>query len=75
MAIARLSGGPLDGQIIPLDAGVTDTLIMPYGEGQLIYRRQGDDQNTGAHDGPTEARFLYIEATEDIDPDPDGRDE
>jgi len=75
MAIARLSGGPLDGQIIPLEPGVTDTLIMPYGEGQLIYRRQGDERNTGAHDGPTEARFLYIEATEDIDPDPDGRDE
>lgn len=75
MAIARLSGGPLDGQILPLDAGVTDTLIMPYGEGQLIYRRQDDTPTAAAHDGPAAARFVYIEATEDIDPDPDGRDE
>jgi len=75
MAIARLSGGPLDGQIIPLEPGVTDSLIVPYGEGQLIYRRRGEDGHTGAHDGPTEAHFIYVEATEDIDPDPDGRDE
>ncbi|WP_029145153.1 hypothetical protein [Microbacterium luticocti] len=75
MAIARLSGGPLDGQLIPLEPGVTDSLIMPYGEGQLIYHRAGRDVNTGDHDGPTEARFVYVEATEDINPDPDGRDE
>jgi len=75
MAIARLAGGPLDGQIIPLEPGVTDSLIVPYGEGQLIYRRAGADENTGPHDGPTEARFVYDEATEDINPDPDGRDE
>jgi hypothetical protein len=74
MAIARLSGGPLDGQIIPLEPGVTDALILPYGEGQLIYHRH-EDENTGEHDGPTEAHFVYTEATEDIDPDPDGRDE
>jgi hypothetical protein len=75
MAIARLSGGPLDGQIIPLDPGVTDSLIVPYGEGQLIYRRQVGDANAAPHDGPTEAHFVYAEATEDINPDPDGRDE
>ncbi|MDL9981386.1 response regulator [Microbacterium candidum] len=75
MAIARLSGGPLDGQIIPLEPGVSDSLIVPYGEGQLIYRRAGSDANTGDHDGPTEARFVFDEATEDINPDPDGRDE
>ncbi len=74
MAIARLSGGPLDGQILPLEPGVDDALIVPYGEGQLIYRRQGEVVHTGEGDGPTEARFVYIEATEDIDPNPDGRD-
>lgn len=73
MAIARLHGGPLDGQVIPLDPTVTDSYIVPYGEGQLVYRREGA-QESGAHDGPTEARFVYIEATEDIDPNHDGRD-
>lgn len=75
MAIARLSGGPLDGQVVPLDAVVDDAYIVPYGEGQLVYRREGADIHTGEADGPTEARFVYVEATEDIDPDPDGRDE
>lgn len=74
MAIARLHGGPLDGQIIPLEPTVTDSYIAPYGEGQLVYRRDGDETPAG-DDGPTEARFVYLEATEDIDPDPDGRDE
>ncbi len=75
MAIARLRGGPLDGQIIPLDPAVTDSYIVPYGEGQLVYRRQGADAHTGDSDGPTETLFVYIEATEDIDPDHDGRDD
>lgn len=75
MAIARLSGGPLDGQILPLDPAVDDALIVPYGEGQLVYHRKGTDANTGSHDGPTEALFVYIEATEDIDPNHDGRDD
>ena len=75
MAIARLSGGPLDGQILPLDPAVDDALIVPYGEGQLVYHRQGGDSHTGSNDGPTEARFIYIEATEDIDPNHDGRDD
>lgn len=74
MAIARLHGGPLDGQIVPLEEGVTDEYIVAYGEGQLVYRRDGDVEHTGDHDGPTEARFVYVEATEDINPDPDGRD-
>jgi len=75
MAIARLHGGPLDGQIIPLDPAVSDSYIVPYGEGQLVYRREGEPQHTGDHDGPTEVRFVYLEATEDIDPNPDGRDD
>lgn len=75
MAIARLSGGPLDGQVIPLEPNVDDSLIVPYGEGQIVYERQGADQHTGDADGVTEARFVYVEATEDIDPNPDGRDD
>ncbi|MBU4465061.1 MAG: response regulator [Actinobacteria bacterium] len=75
MAIARLSGGPLDGQVLPLDPSVDDALIVPYGEGQIIYHRDGALANTGESDGPTEARFVFVEATEDINPNPDGRDD
>jgi hypothetical protein len=75
MAIARLHGGPLDGQVVPLDPAVSDSYIVPYGEGQLVYRREGEAIHTGDGDGPTEVRFAYIEATEDINPDPDGRDD
>ena len=67
MAIARLSGGPLDGQVIPLDDVVDDAYIASYGEGQIVYRRVGEDINTGAHDGPTEARFEFVESTEPLD--------
>ncbi len=75
MAIARLHGGPLDGQVIPLDQVEIDQYIAPYGEGQLVYQRRGALENTGEHDGPTTADFWFVETTEDIDPDPDGRDE
>ncbi len=75
MAIARLHGGPLDGQLVPLDSNDSDSYIVAYGEGQLVYRREGAARNTGEHDGPTESRFVYVEATEDIDPNPDARDD
>jgi len=75
MALARLTGGPLDGQVIPLEDDVDDSLIVPYGEGQLVYRRGGDLENTGDSDGPTEAVFTYAEATQDINPNEDGRDD
>ncbi|WP_460773370.1 response regulator [Microbacterium sp. GXF7504] len=68
MTIARLSGGPLDGQVIPLDETVDDAYIASYGEGQIVYRRVGDDVNTGTGDGPTEARFQYVESTEPLEP-------
>jgi hypothetical protein len=67
MAIARLSGGPLDGQVIPLDDIVGDEYIASYNEGQIVYRRSGDDVNTGASDGPTEAAFVFVESTEPLD--------
>lgn len=66
MAIARLHGGPLDGQVLPLEKPDLDSLIVPYGEGQIVYRREGDLEHTGRGDGPTEAEFWFIEATDDI---------
>lgn len=75
MAIARLHGGPLDGQVLPLEQPDLDRLIAPYGEGQVVYERTGALEQTGEHDGPTAADFWYVEVTEDINPDPDGRDE
>ncbi len=39
MAIARLHGGPLDGQVIPVEGELTDRLILPYSETQVVYER------------------------------------
>lgn len=75
MAIARLRGGPLDGQVLPLEDPTLRRYIAPYGEGQIVYERDGDPTNTGSSDGPTEATFQFVETTEDINPDPDGRNE
>lgn len=75
MAIARLTGGPLDGQVIPLENESDDTLIMPYSEGQLVYRRDGGLENTGDSDGPTQAVFAYIEETEEINREANERDD
>lgn len=75
MAIARLHGGPLDGQVLPLDDESQDRLILPYSETQIVYERAGAVENTGEGDGPTSAEFQFVEAEDDIDPDPDGRDE
>ena len=71
MAIARLHGGPLDGQLLPLETPETNELILPYGIGQIVYERQGALTHTGDQDGPTEAVFRYVEATDDINPSDD----
>ncbi|MGW9114723.1 response regulator [Microbacterium sp. NPDC055683] len=78
MAIARLHGGPLDGQVLPLENPDLDRLIVPYSETQVVYQRSGDARNTGEGDGPTEAAFLFVEEegelVEDGDDEPsDGR--
>jgi len=65
MALARLHGGPLDGQIIPLD-DADDKLIVPYSETQVVYNRRGDEQNTGDSDGPTEIDYWFDESLEDL---------
>ncbi|MDT0157562.1 response regulator [Microbacterium sp. ARD32] len=71
MALARLHGGPLDGQIIPLEDEDQSTLILPYSETQLTYRRDGEATRTGAHDGPTEVAFRFAESGDDISPNDD----
>ena len=69
MAIARLHGGPLDGQLLPLDSPELDSLIVPYGEGQIVYRRGDQVEHTGeTDDGPTAAAFWFVEATDEIGP-------
>lgn len=67
MALARLHGGPLDGQIIPLE-DADDKLIVPYGETQVVYDRRGEPKNTGTDDGPTEIDYWFDESLEDINP-------
>lgn len=61
--LGRLTGGPLGGQTLPLAASaleeVDDDLILPWEQGQLIYRRAGEAENTGPDDGPTTVPFRY----------------
>ncbi|WP_137845557.1 response regulator [Microbacterium sp. 2FI] len=71
MAIARLHGGPLDGQLLPLDDPELDRMIVPYSETQVVYERGGAAQNTGEGDGPTETEFWFVEAADDIGPSDD----
>lgn len=74
MAIARLQGGPLDGQVIPIDDETQDRLILPYSETQIVYTREGAPEHTGEGDGPTQATFRFLEAQDDIDPERDEAD-
>lgn len=64
--LARLSGGPLDAQIVGLGAetleAVDDELVVQWQEGQLVYRRSGPAENTGEHDGPTTVPFRFDSA-------------
>ncbi|UYO95951.1 response regulator [Microbacterium sp. M28] len=71
MALARLHGGPLDGQLLPLEADADDKLIVPYAETQVVYNRGGEPQNTGDSDGPTEVDYWYEESLEDLNPSDD----
>lgn len=74
MALARLHGGPLDGQVLPLEED-SDRLILPYSETQVVYAREGAAEHTGEGDGPTTTDFRYVEVEDDLNPDTDGRDE
>ena len=72
--LGRLSGGPLEGQIIPLTAEslgeVDDELVLPWDQGQLVYRRAGDAAGTGDDDGPTTVPYRY-DATASNNPAPE----
>lgn len=61
--LGRLGGGPLDGQIIPLQIDdvmqVEEELILPWDTGHLVYRRAGAVENTGEHDGPTTVPYQF----------------
>lgn len=61
--LGRLTGGPLDGQTVPLDAetldAIDDELVLQWEQGQLIYRKSGAAENTGEHDGPTTVPYRY----------------
>jgi hypothetical protein len=61
--LGRLGGGPLDGQIIPLDiddiTAVEDELVLPWEAGHLVYRRSGAPENTGQGDGPTTVPYTF----------------
>ena len=68
MAIARLNGGPLDGQVLPLDDLDQDQLILPYSEGQLVYEREGSAERTGEDDGPTQVAFRFASEPQEVTP-------
>ena len=61
--LGRLSGGPLDGQIIPLQIDdltqAEEELVLPWDTGHLLYRRGGAAENTGEHDGPTTVPYRF----------------
>ena len=60
-ALAHLTGGPLDGQTIPLDDGAPDELVLPYSEGQLVYLKASDSDGS---EGPPTAQYRYNETSE-----------
>jgi hypothetical protein len=61
--LGRLSGGPLDGQILPLQADdlaqVEEELVLPWDTGHVVYRKAGVAENTGEHDGPTTVPYRF----------------
>lgn len=73
MAIARLHGGPLDGQVLPLDDESQDTLILPYSETQVVYEL-GAAPETDGDEGPSASHFHFVQSEDSIDPDPDDDD-
>jgi hypothetical protein len=59
--LAHLAGGPLDGQIIPLEEGAVDELVLPYSEGQLVYRLVSVSDGS---DGPVTGSYTFAETSE-----------
>jgi len=65
--LGRLNDGPLDGQFVELDAEtvaeVDDELVLPWDQGQLVYRKNGEATGTGETDGPTTVPYRYDAAS------------
>jgi len=61
-ALAHLSGGPLDDQIIPLEDGAPDELVLPYSEGQLVYKLVPAAADVS--EGPATAEYRFNEVSE-----------
>jgi len=63
-ALAHLSGGPLDDQTIPLEDGAPDELVLPYSEGQLVYKLVPAADGADASEGPATAEYRFNEVSE-----------
>ncbi|MFB2555551.1 response regulator [Herbiconiux liangxiaofengii] len=61
-ALAHLTGGPLDGQTIPLDDGAPEELVLPYSDGQLVYALIPDA--SADPEGPATAQYRFNEVSE-----------
>jgi hypothetical protein len=66
-ALAHLSGGPLDGQTIPLDDGAPEELVLPYSDGQVVYALVPDAATEG--DGPATAQYRFNQVSEILNQD------
>lgn len=64
--IGRFIGGPLDSQVLPLQANAGDEIVYPYGEAQVVYHRIGDVSNTGPSDGAATATYKFVGTTGDL---------
>ncbi len=62
-ALAHLSGGPLDDQTLPLDDGAPEELVLPYSEGQLVYKLVPADEGAES-EGPATAQYRFTEVSE-----------
>jgi hypothetical protein len=65
-ALAHLSGGPLDGQTIPLDDGAPEELVLPYSDGQIVYALVPDAPEA---EGPATAQYRFTEVSEILNQD------
>ena len=65
--VGKFIGGPLDGQVLPLEPGSGAELVFPYGAAQIIYRQVGEIANTGPDDGAPTATYRFVRSTDDLE--------
>lgn len=65
--IGKFIGGPLDGQVLPLEPGSGKELVFPYDAAQIIYRQVGEVTNTGPDDGAATATYRFVRTTGDLE--------